>query len=621
MPTPQSIWSTDVKNVLDQGNTPGTRQVQVDGQSITIPTPFPSPEDWRDTIIYFLLVDRFNNPVAPPKHAPWNREYSDFQGGTLDGVRQQLDYLKTLGAGAVWISPVLKNCQYSASYHGYGIQDFLAIEPRFASEIAQAQTNPQLVEEQLRQLVDEAHARGIYVIFDIVLHHTGDVFAYQNNGSMAPWNSQIYPIQWRDEHGNPRTDWAEPPANPAPDAVVWPRELQQNRYFRRQGNAFGAGGQTIDPGGDFYSLKGLVTDYQDTTGDPLHTILIRAYQYIIAKFDVDAFRIDTLKYISPAFARTFANSIREFALSIGKKNFFLFGEVYDSEEEIAQFIGRNTQTSEAGDIIGVDAALDFPLFYGLPGVCKGELPPSNIVAMYERREVVERDVLSTHGDATGFFVTFLDNHDQTARYYYCNPAQPDALADQLSLGVACLYALPGIPCLYYGTEQGLCGSGDAPEAVREALWGKPDAFNRQNRFYTAVAQLAALRNSQPALRYGRHYFRPLSGDGTQFGISTTAPGVLAFSRILNDREIVIVANTSTQESWSGEVIVDISLNAAGQSYTVLFSNKAQPSAPGTVAAKAAGSVAITNSDGSVTNGPLLVVPVNLQPMEVQILAN
>ncbi|MGB8347864.1 MAG: alpha-amylase family glycosyl hydrolase [Ktedonobacteraceae bacterium] len=619
MPTPPSIWSPDVKNVLDQASAAGSRDVQVGNQTITIPTPFPSPEDWRDTIIYFLLVDRFNNPIAPPEHAPWNSEYSDFQGGTLDGVRQQLDYLKTLGVGALWISPVLKNCQYSTSYHGYGIQDFLAIEPRFASDIAQAQANPQLVEEQLRQLVDEAHARGIYVIFDIVLHHTGDVFAYQNYGAMAPWSSQPYPIQWRDEHGNPQTDWADPPTNPAPNAVVWPRELQQNRYFRRQGNAFGAGGQTIDPGGDFYSLKGLVTDYQDMTGDPLHTILIRAYQYVIAKFDIDALRIDTLKYISPSFARLFANGIREFALSIGKKNFFLFGEVYDSEEEIAQFIGRNTQTTEAGAIIGVDAALDFPLFYVLPGVCKGELPPNNIVSMYERREVAECDILSTHGDATGFFVTFLDNHDQTARYYYCNPAQPDALADQLSLGVACLYALPGIPCLYYGTEQGLCGSGDAPEAVREALWGKPDAFNHQDRFYAAVAQIAALRNSQPALRYGRHYFRPLSGDGTQFGISTTAPGVLAFSRILDDREIVIVANTSTQESWSGEVIIDISLNAAGQSYTILFSNKAQPAAPAEVAAKAAGSVAVTNSDGSVTNGPLLVVPVNLQPMEVQIL--
>jgi glycosidase len=116
---------------------PGFRSVQAGNQTVEIPSPFPSPEDWRDTLIYFLLVDRFNNPQSPPRHQPWNGEYSDFQGGTFNGVRQQRHYLKELGAGALWISPVLKNCQYSPSYHGYGIQDFLRIDPRFSSEPAQ----------------------------------------------------------------------------------------------------------------------------------------------------------------------------------------------------------------------------------------------------------------------------------------------------------------------------------------------------------------------------------------------------------------------------------------------------------------------------------------------------
>ena len=115
-----------------------------------IQTPFPSPEDWRDVWIYFLMVDRFNNPGAAPRHLPWNAEYWDFQGGTIEGVRQQLDYLQALGAGALWLTPVLKNAQYSASYHGYGIQDFLGIEPRFASDVAKAQQDPALVENAQR---------------------------------------------------------------------------------------------------------------------------------------------------------------------------------------------------------------------------------------------------------------------------------------------------------------------------------------------------------------------------------------------------------------------------------------------------------------------------------------
>src|SRR5947209_9730434 len=331
---PTSIWSPEVQTVFNQAKVPGTRHVQVGDQNIEIPSPFPSPEDWRDRWIYFIMVDRFNNPGTPPRHLPWDSEYGDFQGGTINGIRQQLDYLQKLGSGALWLSPVLKNCQYSPSYHGYGIQDFLAIEPRFASNPAQAQQDPQLVENELRRLVDEAHARGMYVIFDIVLHHVGDVFAYKDFGSVADWSNSPYPIYWRDENGQPRTDWTEAPSNPPANAAVFPKELLNNSFFLRQGNAFSPLGQLS---GDFFSMKSVNGDFQDDTGYPVRDILIRAYQYIIARYDVDGFRIDTLKYISPDFARVFANAIREFALSIGKKNFFTFGEVYDDDRQIARF--------------------------------------------------------------------------------------------------------------------------------------------------------------------------------------------------------------------------------------------------------------------------------------------
>jgi hypothetical protein len=95
--------------------------------------------------------------------------------------------------------------------------------------------------------------------------------------------------------------------------------------------------------------------------------------------------------------------------------------------------------------------------------------------------------------------------------------------------------------------------------------------------------------------------------------------VLAFARVLSDQEVVVVANTDTQVEWKGEIVVDFSLNPDGTAYTVLFSNKAQPVVPGAVEEKPAGSVVVTEVDGSVTHGPLRVVSVNLQPMEIQIL--
>src|SRR5205807_10243727 len=114
---PSSLSATDFQSVLDMAKPAGGAKGG----------PFPSPQDWRDFPIYFLMVDRFNNPSRPPRHAPFDDPgFFDFQGGKLSGIREQLPYLKRLGAGALWLSPVLKNVPWEGgTYHGYGIHDFL----------------------------------------------------------------------------------------------------------------------------------------------------------------------------------------------------------------------------------------------------------------------------------------------------------------------------------------------------------------------------------------------------------------------------------------------------------------------------------------------------------------
>ncbi|MHC5674663.1 alpha-amylase family glycosyl hydrolase [Nostoc sp.] len=568
----------------------------------------PSPEDWRDHWIYFLMVDRFNNPASAPKHLPYNEKFGGFQGGTIEGVRQKLDYLKELGVGAIWFTPVLKNCQFlngkpnDGTYHGYGIQDFLHIDPRFASD-------PNNVERELRTFIDEAHSKGIYIIFDIVLNHTGDVFAYESHGSEAPFSDTPYNINWRDEKGIAQSDWkiGENISNPDADATVFPQELRRNEFFRRQGGPKPGGAETI---GDFSSLKQLLTSNPE-----LGNVLIRSFQYLIAKYDIDGFRIDTLKYLDPNFALTFGNAIREFSLSVGKKNFFTYGEVYDNEQKISQFIGRNISTS--GDLVGVDASLDFPLFFKLPDVVKGILPPSALVNMYQERKEVERGIISSHGEATAFFVTFLDNHDQHQRFYFSPDGNPHQFDDQATLAIGCLFTLPGIPSLYYGTEQGLHGNGDSDQNVREALWGKPNAFDSTHPFYKTIQRLTNVRNLEPTLRYGRFYFRPISGDGFHFGISNFPQGVLAFSRILNDQEVVVIVNTSTESQFFGSVIIDSNLNPVNVQFQILFSNKTDPTVPNSV--RVTSTAEIHEVDSRVSSGQIHILPVSLKPMEIQIL--
>ena len=594
---PTTINGADVKAILNQARRSSPQN------KLT-----PSPGDWRDCWIYFLMVDRFNNPAAPPK-TTFDVKFGGFQGGTIEGMRQKLDYLKELGVGAVWFTPVLKNCQFLdgqpnyRTYHGYGIQNFLDIDPRLASR-------PQNAADELRRFVDDAHAKGIYVILDIVLNHSGDVFAY-GAGSQAPFSAVPYePVHWRDDKGNARVDWTsgEAIAEPPLDAAVYPDELRRNEFFRRQGTPMAGGPETI---GDFSSLKQLLTANHE-----LGNVLIRCFQYLIAAFDIDGFRIDTLKYLDQDFALRFGNAIREFALSVGKKNFFTYGEVYDDEQKISQYIGRNVSVS--GDMVGVDASLDFPLFFRLPSALKGLLPPSEVVAMYQTRKMVEQGIVSSHGEATRFFVTFLDNHDQHSRFYYSDLADPHRFNDQATMSFACLFALPGIPCLYYGTEQGLHGNGDSDENVREALWGKPRAFDKNHPFYVMIQRISQVRSEQPALRYGRFYFRPISGNGVNFAVSTFAGGVLAFSRVLNDEETLVVANTNTALAFVGFVIVDSSLNPPGSQFDVLFTNRDTHAKPGPV--RSTGTAEILEVDGTISAGPACVVPVTVGPMQIQILS-
>jgi glycosidase len=388
-----------------------------------------------------------------------------------------------------------------------------------------------------------------------------------------------------------------------------------------------------DPGnsfvkGDFGTMRQLVVEYdasiagqenvrQQLGPRPVLNLLIKSYGYLVAKFDFDGFRIDTVKYVDPDFIQTFGNAMREFALSIGKANFFTFGEIYDNEENIAKFVGRNGTNKEG---FGIDAALDFPLFYKLPMVIKnlGEQGVEQIRYIYENRKKMEQDLLSSHGEAGRYFVTFLDNHDQKERFHH-----PQTDQKQITAGLALLFALQGIPCIYYGTEQGLIGtkkddgSNDfgTMESVREALWGKANAFSKTSFFFQHINQIAGLRNTLPPLRYGRLYFRQVSGNGTDFGYSAGPGGLIAFSRILSDKEILVVANTSTVNNFSGFVIIDPDINLGKPVYSVLYSNL-QTTGQGT---PERGLYHFWNGNQPAGSGNSARLFLELKPMEVQIL--
>jgi glycosidase len=642
--TPDSVFDPLVDAEISAARL--AAQQSADGAQPARRPPFASPADWRDHWIYFLMIDRFNNPTKPPASGQqgWNRRYGRHQGGSFNGIKEQLQYLKQLGVGAIWITPVVKNpaANWEYNYHGYAAQDLLAVDARFGSDGTRA-----TAERELRELVDAAHDLGIYVILDIVLNHMARVFDYWVNNQLvakydnwdllrsAPLAGMEPEIAWLDGFGQPRADWSGPPPDPSrlhPDDAAHPAQDLRKDFFRRRGSKLSdvPDWPTADRGfavGDFETMRQLVMEYRvepsnslyDQWGpNPVLTLLVRAFSYMIARYDFDSFRIDTAKYVDPLMLQYFGNAIREVALSLGKRNFFTFGEVWDSDETLARFVGRNNGVNEG---FGIDAAKDFPLFQLLRKLPKGGERVENLPQLFEKRKQYEAELLSSHGEASRFFVTFLDNHDQSERIRH--PLTPDA---QVKQAIGLLFTLQGIPCLYYGTEQDLSGTVDASgspdlaqfEGVREALWGKDNAFRSTESTFVWIRNLSDLRLKLPALRYGRQYFRPLSGNGSDFGPAKGIGGAISFSRILGDQEVLVLANTSATEAFQGHVQIDRVVNHRVPQFNVILSNLG--GAGTVVPVRKIPNAVFWDGSERKGSGPAASVEVDLQPMEFQILA-
>jgi glycosidase len=494
---------------------------------------FPSPRDWRDQFIYFLLVDRFDNnqdtiPPYDPNTAPRGRnpEHADkYQGGNLKGVTRRLDYIRNLGCTAIWLSPIFKNrLEQNDSYHGYGIQHFLEIDKRFGTL------------EDLQELVRQAHARDMYIILDIILNHTGDNWAYPGDYPYYYWSTAPAPFDFG--------FWREVGLTPGfqEDDAVWPVELQDPECYKRRGQIWNWNDSDQAINGDFQSLKEL-----DIARPKVLDTLIKVYKYWIAVAGLDGYRVDTVKHMESSATAIFCNAVREYAKRIGKHNFFIFGEVVGDDLTLQRYIGRNSRIEGTNERFpSLDACLDFPLYFILEEVIKGFMNPSQLRERYERFKTLYAD----HGEASRYFVTFVDNHDQMSRPYrrfmHGNPYPQQAV-----LAISYLLTSQGIPCIYYGTEQGFDGGGDDDEYVRECMfggaWGAFDTtgvhfFNEQHQIYQGVEAIARIRAQEPALRYGRLYFRELAEDGNTFGYPTTGHCTLAYSRVLDTDEVLVALN-------------------------------------------------------------------------------
>ncbi len=561
---------------------------------------FPSPAAWEDQVLYFLLVDRFsdeNEGISTPLFQPsdegnavdtpeaterWRQAGGGWVGGTLKGLESKIGYLQRLGVTAIWVSPVFKQAAYRDSYHGYGIQNFLEVDPHFGTR------------EDLRSMVRTAHESGIHVILDVILNHAGDVFEYAPDRYWTEdratgqrfldprWDGGFYQVRgFRHRDGTPSLPFA-PVAGLAdawPEGAVWPQEFQDPSTFSLKGRI---DNWDYDPEyleGDFFDLKnitlgrGPIDTYEPS---PALKHLSKVYQFWIAYADIDGFRVDTVKHMDPGATRFFASQIHEFAQSLGKENFYLIGEITGGR-------GRAYETLEE---TGLNAALgidDIP--DKLEWLIKGWRDPIDYFDLFRNSLLVRKE---SHVWFRNKVVTLYDDHDQVRKGMNKARFCADDDGKRLALNALALNAMTlGIPCIYYGSEQCFDGHGGNDRYIRESMFGGEfGAFRSRGRHffdeshpvYTELAKILEIRRRSIVLRRGRQYLRQVSGDGEHFGLphmmGDRMRAVVPWSRIFAGQEVLLAVNTDPDHPQSAWVTIDNELHAEGGRLGCIYSTDA-----------------------------------------------
>jgi glycosidase len=506
--------------------------------------------EWREEFIYFLMIDRFHDdqaraPVLQAGRSNGISTPDDFFGGTLKGITNNLDYIAGLGCTAIWLSPVFENNE--KAYHGYDISNYLSVDPRFGRE------------QDLIDLVEAAHnfkksgqPFPIRIILDVVINHSGDNWEYA--GGPKGFSNQKLAFGGFRCTGRPI-----------------PEELRNEDWYHRRGRIGNFDASPEKELGDISGLKDYANDDDQIGSDVINT-LIKAHAYWMRQADVDGFRVDAVKHMGPLACSRFCSNIREYAYRLGKRGFFLFGEIAQADDEVYnRFIGQNTSKQDGNNTVffGLDSVLDFRLAMGdggLRSVLKGFQEPR---ILFDRLEAQRQRALN-RGEIGRYLMTFVDNHDS-----FWQPAgrfgngAPD---EQVIAAIGYLLCALGTACIYYGTEQGFSGHG-GDNQMREAMFDKAtpgrNLMNTDCKIYKEIAKIAEVMRANEPLRFGRMYFRQISGNGVDFGFPFGTTYTLAFSRILYPEEVLAAYNVSGS-ARSDSVVVDASLHADGSTMRFLY---------------------------------------------------
>ncbi|MGX5209335.1 pullulanase-type alpha-1,6-glucosidase [Streptomyces violaceus] len=538
----------------------------------------PARHDATREQFYFVLPDRFAN--GDPRndkggltgsrlstgYDPTDKGF--YQGGDLKGLTKRLDYVKGLGTTALWMAPIFKNqpvqgtgANASAGYHGYWITDFTQVDPHFGTN------------KDLETLIDKAHAKGMKVFFDVITNHTADVVDYEEK-SYDYLSKGAFPYLTKDgepfddaDYADGRRDFPEVGRDSFPRTPEVTRNnkvpswLNDPTMYHNRGDSTFAGESSAH--GDFSGLDDLWTERPEVVKG-----MEKIYQRWVRDFDIDGFRIDTVKHVNMEFWTQWATALDAYAARQGRDDFFMFGEVYSADTAVTSpYVTRGR----------LDATLDFPFQdaarqYASQGGSARKLAG-----------VFGDDYKYTTGKANAYEqVTFLGNHDMGRIGTFLKQDNPKATDAQVlakdRLANELMFLSRGNPVVYYGDEQGFTGAGGDKDA-RQSMFASrtadylddeqigterthaEDAYDTRAPLYRQISALAKLRKANPALTDGVQQQR-YAADG---------PGVYAFSRTDAKRgtEYVVAFNNAADKKTA-----TFSTGSAGMAFKGVYGTDA-----------------------------------------------
>jgi neopullulanase len=454
-----------------------------------------------DDFIYLVMPDRFSNGD------PNNDHYANMldtvtdrknplarHGGDMQGVINHLDYIRQLGATAIWLTPVIENnmplekesAGWMSGYHGYWFTDHYEIDKRLGGK------------EAYLKLVQAAHAKGLKIIQDAVYNHIGASHWFMSDP--------------------PTDDWIN----------RWPE--YQNTNHREQAvfdiHASPSDKEIMEAGWFVPHLPDL-----NLRNPLLATYLIQQAIWMTQTFQLDGWRVDTYKYCDPIFLNKLNDALEKEFPSITS-----LGEAtVNSVAAGAYFCRNNLNVSWKSNLTGI---LDFPVCYAMLEALKKNYGWSDgAVRLYT---TIAEDML--YKDPMNNCI-FLDNHDMDR--FYSVIGEDSA---SFKMGIGLLLTERGIPHLYYGTEILMKNFKNPSDAmVREDFPGgfPGDPKNKfmdtgrtesENAAFNFVSRLANFRKTSSAIKTGKlmHYI--------------PSRGMYVYFRYDDHQTLICALNTDTVSS-------------------------------------------------------------------------